>query len=82
VFQPSTTQDKRVRRKREEYNEAKQSCGWNVPELQTTFIWLPLVRDRRARAATTADFHLKCGSATDKKTVKKLIIFFIVWKTV
>jgi hypothetical protein len=20
----------------EEYNEAKQSCGWNVPELQTT----------------------------------------------
>jgi hypothetical protein len=21
---------------REEYNEAKQSCGWNVPELQKT----------------------------------------------
>jgi hypothetical protein len=20
----------------EEYNEAKQSCGWNVPELRTT----------------------------------------------
>jgi hypothetical protein len=38
---------------------------------------LPLVGDRRARA-----LHPKCGRATDKKTVKKLIIFFIVLKTV
>jgi hypothetical protein len=41
--------------------------------------WLPLVRDRRLRAATT-DFRLsgflKCCCATDKKTVQKLIIFF------
>jgi hypothetical protein len=51
--------------------------------------WLPLVRDRRLRAATTADLQIirlsgfpKCGCATDKKTVKKLIIFFTDLKTV
>jgi hypothetical protein len=57
--------------------------------------WLPLVRDRRSPAATTADS--KSDFAADlppianqpqmwsrhrQKTVKKLIIFFIILKTV
>jgi hypothetical protein len=51
--------------------------------------WLPLVRDGRLGAATTADLQImrlsifpKCDCATDKKTVKKLIIFFTDLKTV
>jgi hypothetical protein len=32
----SPLQRKTSELEREEYNEAKQSCGWNVPELRTT----------------------------------------------